>query len=552
VTIQLNLDGHTVTSTNQYVVQNKGTLTIDGGDRETGKIVGNYTNQQYAYGVRNEKDATITLKNLTVTADYYAVYNQGSVVEIDNCSLISDAGTALYSFSSSATGTFGSIKNSLLQTNGNGNALQKQTWETDQIGSIENTQIISTSPDTTQAALYINGHSGGDWSSASKSDIGYIKNCTIKTNDAANAPAIRLEMSGRIYSLTDSVVSGGSNAIEVEAYGDPTGIRSLNAEVTAHNGDIVKVTSNYTSMAGTTMNTETSGGALTVNFEGGYYKTSTGYLYNVDDGLDSGNYTTLYLYDVNDFGQWYLITDENDAHYGYYAYQTKGTDTGYYRVNFYSENGKRVKAATAAVTKGSYVTAPTVSPSKANEGLYHYTFLGWGTVMGSYNASDVIDLTTYPITANTDFYPVYLKEELPPVVTVEASGNANEYVSGADASGKYLTFQEVLDAMTDYCPKEVTITLNQDTTLDNSGGMSYGTNAVLDLNGHTLTINGNSWGYGLSFSAYNFAAGVSNVKIISEWPGQDRGRRREHHQVRPGQHRAGPDGDHRGERHHLQ
>ncbi len=71
-------------------------------------------------------------------------------------------------------------------------------------------------------------------------------------------------------------------------------------------------------------------------------------------------------------------------------------------------------------TKASECT-PATEPSKVADSKYSYKFIGWNIVE---NCEDVLDLTTFKITAATTFYPVYEKTPVEYTITFDADGGS--------------------------------------------------------------------------------------------------------------------------------
>jgi uncharacterized repeat protein (TIGR02543 family) len=497
--ITLNLNGHTITCSAVYTIYNNGTLTIDGGEgnQATSKIINTstYSSNSTDYAALYNYTGTLTLKNLTVSntgtnsavCNYYNVNTSPytfATLSAENCTMISEQRYGL-----STTGTVTTLSGCTIQTNGNAYAmyvsgLGHNSSPYGVIGTIENTKILSTSASATKPAIYLVGSMNYlDWNTASDCTIGTMTGCTIETNSSAQAPAIYLTTGAMIYSLTDSTVSGGTNAVEIVRHWYNGGITHLSANMTAHNGDVINISG-----------TGNSSQQQLVGIEGGAYKPSSDdyYIYNVEKGDN-------YFIWVNTSGK--LQKDSE----GYYHVGTT-SDNENFVVTFYGSDGNMYKAVAPVKTGTTLasVLGSTTNPTKVDsKNILEYTFEGWTLTKGG---TELVS-ADYQVTGNTDLYPVY-SEKVVGDVAIKLTmrhpfTGEDDLAYVASLEGYYSSFgaaYQIYNSNTLYA--NYVLTLQKDvvaaasTSEENAAGIWYSSvwcsaekELTIDLAGHTLTMN---------------------------------------------------------------
>ncbi|MBQ2517866.1 MAG: InlB B-repeat-containing protein [Clostridia bacterium] len=155
----------------------------------------------------------------------------------------------------------------------------------------------------------------------------------------------------------------------------------------------------------------------------------------------SGTYTYLYyLMDSDDNSDLFFGLGQNSGSTIHFwrenvlgeTYYTTGAST--FTVTWKDANGSVIETDTG-VQPGSHPSFDGTTPTKPADGTYTYTFAGWKVEGTSGNTT--VDLSTYTVTGNVTFVPVFTATEIPTVtytVTYKANGSVINTENVAAAS----------------------------------------------------------------------------------------------------------------------
>ncbi len=249
---------------------------------------------------------------------------------------------------------------------------------------------------------------------------------------------------GNHYYITDSSTSSGYTHNYYEGYA-ALAVRDSNGRVTGVNDtaaeDLAHCTWKFSTATGGTI---TSGSDANYTLFGNLERSSYTYYYDMHP---SANYTSTWVY-TSSTGMLRTTSTSMSGYYTfpvYYADSTNNCNVVYsgntqdtsggaavklyhkvsntFTVTWKDANGSVIETDTG-VEPGSHPSFDGTNPTKPADGTYTYTFAGW-KVEGT-SGDTTVDLSTYTVTGNVTFVPVFTATEIPTVtytVTYRANGS---------------------------------------------------------------------------------------------------------------------------------